>query len=118
MRRNLCLIIGFVGIVCFSFSGYCEARNHAHNYASSNIQQVWVNEGGDKVTRDELRATNDSNSVLNSVWDGQKVTLFGAKNEVVAFNLLLEAPTEQASNVNIAFDALTGYLPVAIFPFL
>ena len=55
----------------------------------SNIAHVWANEGGDKVTRDELRATNDPNSVLNSVWDGAGISLFGARNEVVSFNLML-----------------------------
>jgi hypothetical protein len=73
-----------------------------------NIAQVWANEGGDKVTRDELRATNDLNAVLNSVWDGTTIFLFGACNEVVAFNLVLEAPTADATNVNVTLTELTG----------
>jgi len=47
---------------------------------------VWANEGGDKVTRDELRAVNDPKTVLNSVWDGTGIFLFGARNEVMSFN--------------------------------
>jgi hypothetical protein len=43
--------------------------------APSNIAQVWANEGGDKVTRDELRATGDPNAVHNSVWDGTIISL-------------------------------------------
>jgi len=76
--------------------------------APGNIAQVWANEGGDKVTRDELRATNDLNAVLNSVWDGTTISLFGACNEVVAFNLVLEAPTADATNVNVTLTELTG----------
>jgi len=76
--------------------------------APLNIAQVWANEGGDKVTRDELRATNDLNAVLNSVWDGTTISLFGACNEVVAFNLVLEAPTADATNVNVTLTELTG----------
>ena len=53
---------------------------------------IWANEGGDKVSQDELRAANDASSVINSVWDGQKITVFAARNEVVSFNLILEAP--------------------------
>jgi len=64
--------------------------------ASTNIAHVWANEGGDKVWRSELRATADPNAVLNSVWDGVPtelacISLFGARNEVVAFNLVLES---------------------------
>ena len=76
--------------------------------ALSNIAHVWANEGGDKVTRDELRATNDSSSVLNSVWNGSTLSLFGARNEVVSFNLVLEAPTSDATNVNVSLTSLTG----------
>lgn len=74
----------------------------------SNIAQVWANEGGDKVTRDELRATNDPQAVINSEWDGAGISLFGARNEVVSFNLVLEAPTATATNVNIALTELAG----------
>jgi hypothetical protein len=76
--------------------------------ASSNIAHVWANEGGDKVWRSELRATDDPNAVLNSVWDGMGISLFGARNEVVAFNLVLEAPTASATNVNVSLTSLTG----------
>ncbi len=74
----------------------------------SNIAQVWANEGGDKVTRNELRATDDPQAVLNSVWSGSGIHLFGAHNEVVAFNLVLEAPTIDATNVDVILTELTG----------
>jgi len=67
---------------------------------------LWANEGGDKVTRDELRATNDPTAVLNAVWDGETISLFGARNEVVAFNLVLEAPTAQATDVDVTLAGL------------
>ncbi|MDP2949555.1 MAG: DUF6067 family protein [Chloroflexota bacterium] len=68
---------------------------------------VWANDGGAKVTRDELRASSDPGGVRNSVWDGEKVTLFGAKNEVVAFNLILEAPDTAANDVTVSLGSLT-----------
>jgi hypothetical protein len=73
-----------------------------------NIAQVWANDGGDKVTRDELRATHQSDSVFNDVWDGTGVALFGARNEVVAFNLVLEAPTSEANDVTVSLASLSG----------
>jgi hypothetical protein len=84
--------------------------------APTNIVHVWANEGSDKVTRDELRATvgqtfqsaRTPNSVHNSVWDGTGISLFGARNEVVAFNLVLEAPTTDATTVSVTLTQLTG----------
>ena len=78
----------------------------------ANISAVWANEGGDKVTQDELRATNKvenlTGTVLNKAWNGKTISLFGAHNEVVSFNLILEAAKARASNVTITFDTLTG----------
>src|SRR5205823_4349677 len=67
---------------------------------------VWVNSGDDKVTRDELRAA-DGMDVTSSVWDGQTIRLFGARNEVVNFNVVLEARAG-AAGVSVSFDSLTG----------
>ncbi len=63
---------------------------------------VWANDGGDKVAREEVRIPTS-----NSVWDGTKVKLFAAKNEVVSFNLVLQA-AQQVANVQVKFDKLVG----------
>jgi hypothetical protein len=69
---------------------------------------IWANNGEDKVTQDERRATQDPSSVQNSVWDGETVHIFGARNEVVAFNLIIESPDQATSNLSVSFDQLTG----------
>jgi Domain of unknown function (DUF4091)/Family of unknown function (DUF6067) len=82
------------------------------NSFASNISAVWANDGGDKVTKDELRVTlnkqNLTGKVINRTWNGQTITLSGARNEVVSFNLVLEAAHATANNVTIDFDTLTG----------
>jgi hypothetical protein len=79
---------------------------------TSNISGVWANEGGDKVSQDELRATNKvenkTGTVINKAWDGTTIKLNGAKNEVVSFDLVLEAATAQAKSVSVTFKTLTG----------
>jgi hypothetical protein len=75
--------------------------------ASSNIDAIWCNDGGDKITREELRAIDNPLSVQNSVWNGTGINLFGAKNEVVSFNLILEA-LSQASGVEVSLTSLNG----------
>ena len=78
----------------------------------SGISAIWANEGGDKVLREERRASGGativpSAGVTNSVWDGKSIRLFGAKNEIVNFVLVLES-CNGASGVSVAFDRLDG----------
>src|SRR5450432_1925546 len=72
----------------------------------ATIAAVWANDGGDKVTRDELWLSN-GRSVTNAAWDGTSILMFGAQNEVVSVNVVLEAPSG-ASNVSVSFNKLTG----------
>ncbi len=103
MRFGKKLLLGIIAFSVLLISSYdVYAQNTSH------IAAVWANEGGDKVTRDELRASSDSQSVINSVWDGSKIKVFGAKNEIVSFNLVLEAPDATATNVTVSFDILNG----------
>jgi hypothetical protein len=57
---------------------------------------------------------DDPGAVHNSVWDGVGISLFGARNEVVAFNLVLEAPEAEARGVVVTLAELTGPGEVAI----
>jgi len=75
---------------------------------TSAITAVWANEGGDKVTQDELRATANASAVASSVWDGHCIQVFGAKNEIVSFNVVLEAATSPSSKVTVSLGNLTG----------
>ena len=76
--------------------------------ATADGQVIWANNGQDKVAREELRASVDPSAVLNSVWDGTTIGLFGGRNEVVAFNLVIESPVEDLTGVTVSFDRLTG----------
>ena len=75
---------------------------------STSISAVWANEGGDKVTQDELRATGHASPVTSSVWDGKCIRVFGAQNEVISFDVVLEAATSAASKVSVTLGDLMG----------
>ncbi len=74
---------------------------------NSALSAVWANDGGDKVTQDELRASSGSD-VRNNIWDGNTIHLFGAQNEVIEFNLVLEAAKSAASGVSVSISNLSG----------
>ena len=97
MREHIWAIAG--AVLCMA---------HAADAAPSAISAVWANDGEDKVTREELRATLGPRHVANSVWDGTTIRQFAAKNEVVAFNVILEAGGAQASGVSVALSDLVG----------
>src|SRR5207245_10929105 len=44
--------------------------------SADNITAIWANDGGDKVTQDELRATTKPTRVSNRAWDGMRIPLF------------------------------------------
>jgi hypothetical protein len=69
---------------------------------------IWANDGSDKVTKEDLRCFKDASKVINTVWDGSKIKIFGAKNEVVSFNLVIEAPSVSADGVTVTFNRLGG----------
>ena len=110
-KRELCLAVMTICMISaiIFFNGLCsKASAPISSPIPNNIVHIWANTGEDKVTQDELRATSDPNAVLDSVWDGTGVSLFGARNEVVAFNLVLEAPISDATGVMVTLTSLQG----------
>ena len=97
MRHTATAIVFALGL---TFAAHAQGTGSA-------ITAIWANDGADKVTQDELRASNGID-VSNSLWNGTAVTMFGAKNEVVNFNLILEAPASTATGVSVTVSNLTG----------
>lgn len=116
--RHLFINGALFGALLLTVLPACEVHGSKETSAAeflpgSQLTSVWANDGGDKVTRDELRAAAGL-PVINSVWDGSKVHQFGAKNEVVSINLVLEAARSDAKNIRVVFDKLTGPLNTTI----
>lgn len=63
---------------------------------------VWANDGGEKVMQHELRGSQN-----NSIFDGLNISLFGAHNEVVSFNLILESAAG-AGGVSVNITSFSG----------
>src|SRR5690606_1379777 len=58
-----------------------------------------------KVERDAREHTARSS---NAVWDGHRVRVFGARNEVVAFQLIVEADASGIDQLAVALPRLIG----------
>ena len=56
--------------------------------ASAGIRRVWAVNDGEKVERD---SHDHPASLRNSAWDGRLVRLTGARNEILAVQVIVEA---------------------------
>jgi len=69
----------------------------------ASIQNVWAVNDGEKVEQDDLTNPNKSS---NSAWDGKKVKIFGARNEVIAFQVIVEADSSPIQKLTVSLPEL------------
>jgi hypothetical protein len=73
--------------------------------ADAGIRRVWAVNDGVKVDRD---ARDHPARTGNSAWDGRRVRVFGARNEVLAFQLVVEADEAGVSRLQVSLPRLNG----------
>jgi hypothetical protein len=71
--------------------------------AVASVRGIWAVNDGEKVERDDLE---NANKASNSVWDGRRVKLFGARNEVIAFQIVVEADERGIDRLSVALPEL------------
>ena len=67
----------------------------------AGVRTVWSVNDSEKIDRDDL---NHPAKASNSAWDGKKVKVFGARNEIVAFQVIVEADSK-------GIESLSARLP-------
>lgn len=70
---------------------------------TARAQSIWAVNDGEKVERDDL---NNPNKRANSVWDGRKIKIFGARNEVIAFQVIVEASRDGIKQLSLRLPEL------------
>jgi hypothetical protein len=73
--------------------------------AEAGVRRVWAVGDGEKIERD---ATNHPASARNSVWNGRAIHLFGARNEIIAFQVIVEADPRGIRALSIAVPGLVS----------
>ena len=97
--------IVFLGVlICFTVAVIGGARGEA----APGLSAIWAVDDGEKVFQDDLDHPLKSGGGDNTVWDGMEVSLFAARNEIVAFQLILEANPEGGQQVNVVVSDLTN----------
>jgi len=72
----------------------------------AGVASVWAIHDGAKIEQDDLR---NPQKASNPVWDGKTIRLFGARNELLAFQVLVEADAT-------GIKALSAGLPELVQP--
>jgi hypothetical protein len=73
----------------------------------SGISRVWAVDDGEKIKQEDISnplATDPD----NSVWKNNTINIFGGSNEIVAFQLIIQADMTGAKNVNVTLSDLTN----------
>jgi Domain of unknown function (DUF4091) len=73
--------------------------------AQADIARVWAVNDGEKIERD---AQDHPLRARNSAWDGRTVRLSGARNEVVAFQVIVEANAGGIRELSLRLPSLTS----------
>ncbi|MCA9665040.1 MAG: DUF4091 domain-containing protein [Myxococcales bacterium] len=71
--------------------------------AFGQIQRIWAVDDGTKV---KLSDTSHALAAKNGIFDGSTIKIFGARNETVAFQVIIEGGAAEAANVTVKLDAL------------
>ena len=71
--------------------------------AQDAIRAIWAVSDGEKIERDDLANPNKPD---NSAWDGAKVRLFGARNEIISFQLVVESGDDGIAELRAALPEL------------
>lgn len=67
------------------------------------MRAIWAVNDGEKIERDDL---NNPNKTANSAWDNHKIKIFGARNEIVAFQLIVETGKDGVTALSVALPEL------------
>lgn len=73
--------------------------------AEADVRRVWAVDDGEKVERD---ARNHPASGRNTAWDGRVVRLAGARNEIVAVQLIVEADARGVRELSARLPSLVS----------
>jgi hypothetical protein len=73
--------------------------------AAAEVRRVWAVGDGDKIERD---AKEHPLAARNAAWDGRVVRISGARNEIVAFQVIVEAGGRGVRGLTLRLPALAS----------
>lgn len=102
MKKNQSVLKHFWKI---SISGLLFGLFLLPDVGFAQIKRVWALDDGEKIKKEDITnpLATDKN---NEVWKKNTINIFGARNEIVAFQLMIQADVPGAKNVNVVISDL------------
>ena len=88
-------VLPAIGVAALLLTGDLEA----------DVRRVWAVTDGEKIERDQ---TNHPAAARNAVWDGRAVRVFGARNEIIAFQVIVEADAGGVRELTVRLPELAS----------
>jgi hypothetical protein len=75
--------------------------------APSGISRIWAIDDSEKIRKDDINSplAVDKN---NAVWTNNTINIFGGRNEIVGFQLIIQTDAQGAKDVNVTISDLTN----------
>ena len=85
----------------------CTPFSDVKNNPYSGISRVWAIDDGEKIRKDDIGhpLASDPNNV---VWADDRINLFGGRNELIAFQIIIQAGKKGASGINVIISNLVN----------
>lgn len=79
----------------------------AGSASAQGLARVWAIDDGERIRQDDLSYPL-ADSADNLVWDGQTIRIFSGRNEIVAFQVILESGDAAVDDVTVTLESLTS----------
>jgi len=111
MKKNLSQVreaMRYIVLLLFlaSFDS-CTPPSDINNNDLSGISRIWAVDDGEKIRKDDI-ANPLATDPDNTVWINDRINLFGGRNEIVAFQLIIQAGKTGAAGVNVVISDLVN----------
>ncbi|MBN1265069.1 MAG: DUF4091 domain-containing protein [Anaerolineales bacterium] len=104
----ICILLPSPPTIAAASAAGSSMESQPAAYSLPGIDRIWVVDDGVKVLRDNMNHSA-AGGAQNPVWDGHNISLFGARNEIVAFQVILQGDNAGSDKVNLEVsDLLNG----------
>jgi hypothetical protein len=99
---------GLFALSACTFDDFCVSRGFAKaGGGRSGIARVWAVDDGERIRKDDLsHPLADSRD--NKLWNGKAIEVFGARNEIIAFQLIIQSGDSGVNGVDVRLDSLSN----------
>ena len=92
MRRSFCISIVLAALSILRVA-----------FLEAGVQRIWAVGDGERIEKFDLRHPLQA---ANSVWDGEEISIFGARNEILAFQIIVESDAEGINSLAASLPSL------------